>query len=86
MHRYAPCAASLPLCFRLPAAHPLRCVIRLGAVCCIVVAGMVATAKQQGYDCEGLLFGITEPSGTIADHTYESMRDGTLIQVSKRRS
>jgi microcystin degradation protein MlrC len=37
--------------------------------------GMHDAAKSLGYECVGLLFGITEPSGTIADAAFESMRD-----------
>ena len=44
--------------------------------------GMLDAARELGYDTVGLLFGITEPSGTISDAAYTSMRDELLAQVA----
>ena len=37
------------------------------------MGGMVHQARELGYECVGLLFGVTEPSGTIADAAFEAM-------------
>ena len=39
------------------------------------MGGMLSAATELGYENVGLLFAGTEPSGTIADSAYESMRD-----------
>ena len=43
--------------------------------------GMVTAAKELGYECVGLLFGGTEPSGTIDDAAFEGMRDEIISRL-----
>ena len=45
------------------------------------MGGMLDAARELRYACVGLLFGITEPSGTISDTAYESMRDELLARL-----
>ena len=43
--------------------------------------GMVDAADELGFDLAGLLFANTQPSGTIADEAYESMRDEIISRL-----
>jgi microcystin degradation protein MlrC len=45
------------------------------------MGGMCDAARELGYECVGLLFGETEPSGTIADSAFESMRDELVSRL-----
>ncbi len=45
------------------------------------LAGMLNAATELGYEKVGLLFADTEPSGTIADLAYESMRDEIIERL-----
>ena len=47
------------------------------------MAGMLNAATELGYEKVGLLFGGTEPSGTIADTAYESMRDEVITRLKE---
>ena len=47
------------------------------------MGGLVHKAEELGYECVGLLFGITEPSGTIEDSAFESMRDGIISRLKQ---
>jgi microcystin degradation protein MlrC len=45
------------------------------------LGGMVSAANELGWDLTGLLFANTQPSGTIADVAYESMREEILARL-----
>ena len=45
------------------------------------MGGMLDAARELGCETVGLLFGITEPSGTISDAAYTSMRDELLQRL-----
>eukprot|EP01051_Picozoa_sp_SAG22_P022091 SAG22_NODE_5154_length_1076_cov_0.848516_2_plen_180_part_01 len=45
------------------------------------MAGMVHQARAFGYECVGLLFGVCEPSGTIADGAFETMANGIIAAL-----
>lgn len=45
------------------------------------LGGMITAADELGWDLTGLLFANTQPSGTIADVAYESMRDEILARL-----
>ena len=44
---------------------------------------MTDVAEELGYECVGLLFGQTEPSGTISDAAFENMRDGLISRLKE---
>ena len=46
------------------------------------LGGMVDVAGELGYELVGLLYGNTQPSGTISDVAYESMRDEILTRLT----
>lgn len=45
------------------------------------MGGMINAARELGWDLTGLLFAVTQPSGTIADVAYESMRDEIVARL-----
>lgn len=45
------------------------------------LGGMISAADELGWDLTGLLFANTQPSGTIADTAYESMRDEIVARL-----
>lgn len=47
------------------------------------MGGMLAAAGELGYEPVGLLYSNTQPSGTIADEAYESMRDEILTRLKE---
>jgi microcystin degradation protein MlrC len=47
----------------------------------LYMGGMCDAARELDYECVGLLYGITEPSGTIADSAFESMRDELVSRL-----
>jgi microcystin degradation protein MlrC len=47
------------------------------------MAGMLNAATELGYEKVGLLFAGTEPSGTIADLAYESLRDEIIERLKE---